>query len=44
VHGLGEGTDAGAGWFLITLAAVVLPAATLLVVRLSRPPAAPSPA
>jgi methionine sulfoxide reductase heme-binding subunit len=44
VHGLVEGTDAGAGWFLITLAAVVLPAATLLVVRLSRPPAAPSPA
>jgi sulfoxide reductase heme-binding subunit YedZ len=40
VHGIAEGTDAGAAWFLLTIAAVVLPAATLLVVRLSRTPAA----
>ena len=36
VHGIGEGTDAGAAWFLLTAAAAVVPAATLLVVRLSR--------
>jgi sulfoxide reductase heme-binding subunit YedZ len=33
-HGIGEGTDAGAAWFLLTMAAVVVPAAALLVVRL----------
>jgi hypothetical protein len=32
----------GAAWFLVTAAAAVLPAAALLVVRLSRLPAAPS--
>jgi methionine sulfoxide reductase heme-binding subunit len=42
VHGMVEGTDAGAAWFLVTAAAAVLPAAALLVVRLSRLPAAPS--
>ncbi len=42
VHGVAEGTDAGAAWFLVTVAAVVLPAATLLVVRLSQPRTAPS--
>ena len=41
-HGIGEGTDAGAAWFLVTMAAVVLPAAALLVARLSRRPAAAS--
>jgi sulfoxide reductase heme-binding subunit YedZ len=41
VHGIAEGTDAGAAWFLLSVAAVVIPAAALLVVRLSRPQAAP---
>jgi sulfoxide reductase heme-binding subunit YedZ len=41
-HGIGEGTDAGAAWFLVTMAAVVLPAAALLVARLSQRPAAAS--
>ena len=41
VHGVAEGTDAGTAWFLLTMAAVVLPAAALLVVRLSQAPAAP---
>jgi len=41
VHGVAEGTDAGAAWFLLSVAAVVLPAAALLVVRLSRMPGAP---
>ena len=41
VHGIAEGTDAGAAWFLIAAAAAAIPAATLLVVRLSRPTAAP---
>jgi methionine sulfoxide reductase heme-binding subunit len=34
-HGLGEGTDAGSAWFLLSTAAVVLPAAALLAVRLA---------
>jgi len=40
VHGVGEGTDAGAAWFLMGAAAAVIPAATLLAIRLapSRPP------
>ena len=42
MHGIAEGTDAGAAWFLLTAAAAVIPAAALLVVRLSRPRAAPS--
>jgi methionine sulfoxide reductase heme-binding subunit len=44
-HSLGEGTDAGQAWFLIATAVVALPAAALLVGRLSaggRP--APQPA
>jgi sulfoxide reductase heme-binding subunit YedZ len=39
-HAVGEGTDAGAAWFLLTTAVVVLPAAALLAVRLSGTPAA----
>jgi sulfoxide reductase heme-binding subunit YedZ len=39
VHSVGEGTDAGAAWFLIAAAAMVLPASALLVARLT--PAAP---
>ncbi len=34
VHALGEGTDAGAVWFLAPLALVVIPALVLLVVRM----------
>jgi methionine sulfoxide reductase heme-binding subunit len=34
-HSLGEGTDAGQAWFLIATAIVALPAAALLVTRLS---------
>jgi methionine sulfoxide reductase heme-binding subunit len=33
VHSLGEGTDAGATWFLAATAIVVVPAVVLLVVR-----------
>ena len=40
-HSLGEGTDAGQLWFLVATASVVLPAAALLVVRLS--PRRPAP-
>jgi sulfoxide reductase heme-binding subunit YedZ len=39
-HGLFEGTDAGAAWFLVTAAAAVIPAWALLAVRLAAPPAA----
>jgi methionine sulfoxide reductase heme-binding subunit len=38
-HGLGEGTDARSAWFLLSTAAVVLPAVALLVVRLAPRPA-----
>ncbi len=46
-HALGAGTDAGAPWFLASMAIVVLPALTLLIVRLSgsekaKAPAAPA--
>jgi len=34
-HSLGEGTDAGQAWFLIATAVVAVPAAALLVARLS---------
>ncbi len=34
-HGLGQGTDAGAAWFLLATAAVVVPALVLLVVRMA---------
>jgi sulfoxide reductase heme-binding subunit YedZ len=33
VHALGEGTDAGSGWYLATAGAVVLPALGLLALR-----------
>lgn len=39
-HSVGEGTDAGAAWFLLTAGVVVLPVAALLAVRLSATPAA----
>lgn len=35
LHGLMEGTDAGAAWFLVTIAAVMLPTVALLAVRMS---------
>jgi DMSO/TMAO reductase YedYZ heme-binding membrane subunit len=34
-HTLGEGTDAGQPWFLLAVAAVAIPAAVLLVIRMS---------
>jgi sulfoxide reductase heme-binding subunit YedZ len=34
VHAVGEGTDAGAGWFLLTAAAMIIPTAALLARRL----------
>ena len=37
-HSLGEGTDAGAAWFLVACACVVLPAAALLLARLTSAP------
>jgi methionine sulfoxide reductase heme-binding subunit len=40
-HSLGEGTDAGEAWFLIATGIVVLPAAALLVARMSGRRAAP---
>jgi methionine sulfoxide reductase heme-binding subunit len=40
-HSLGEGTDAGEAWFLIATSIVVLPAAALLVARMSGRRAAP---
>jgi sulfoxide reductase heme-binding subunit YedZ len=36
-HSLGQGTDAGATWFLVSTGIVVLPALVLLVVRMSQP-------
>jgi sulfoxide reductase heme-binding subunit YedZ len=35
VHAVGEGTDAGAGWFLLTAAAMIVPTAALLARRLA---------
>src|ERR671936_2874969 len=35
-HSLAEGTDAGAAWFLIATGIVAIPAAALLVTRMSR--------
>ena len=40
-HSLGEGTDAGKLWFLVATGIVVIPAAALLVVRMS--PKRPAP-
>jgi sulfoxide reductase heme-binding subunit YedZ len=42
MHSLGEGTDAGQAWFLVATAIVVLPAATLLVVRMAPRAARPA--
>ena len=42
VHSLGEGTDAGAAWFLLTAAAIVLPCAALLRSGSAAPAAAPA--
>jgi sulfoxide reductase heme-binding subunit YedZ len=44
VHALGEGTDAGAPWFVAVVAIAVVPPALLLFTRLlttTRPPSAP---
>jgi sulfoxide reductase heme-binding subunit YedZ len=38
VHALGQGTDAGAAWFLIAAAMVVVPAFVLLFARLNQEP------
>jgi sulfoxide reductase heme-binding subunit YedZ len=38
VHSIGEGTDAGKAWFLISAGIVVLPAVALLVTRMTGPP------
>jgi methionine sulfoxide reductase heme-binding subunit len=35
VHSVGEGTDVGAAWFLLTAAALILPTAALLARRLA---------
>jgi sulfoxide reductase heme-binding subunit YedZ len=46
VHTLGEGTDAGTPWFLVSVGAVVVPAALLVAYRfaaVSEPPAAGRP-
>ena len=40
VHSIGEGTDAGAAWFLLSAGAVVLPVAALLAAQLAETPAA----
>jgi sulfoxide reductase heme-binding subunit YedZ len=40
-HSLGQGTDAGEMWFLVATGIVVLPAAALLVIRMSPRRAAP---
>jgi sulfoxide reductase heme-binding subunit YedZ len=37
-HSLGQGTDAGAAWFLVSLALVALPALGLLAARTFAPP------
>jgi sulfoxide reductase heme-binding subunit YedZ len=44
VHSLGEGTDAGAAWFLAATAIVTVPAVVLLVVRHLGPASAGRPA
>ncbi len=36
-HALGQGTDAGAAWFIAALVATTAPPAALLAVRLTRP-------
>src|SRR5215210_2300950 len=44
VHSLGEGTDAGATWFLVATAIAVVPALVLLVVRHVRTASSAEPA
>ena len=42
IHGIGQGTDSGEAWWLLTVGAFVLPAFVLLVARLTtRPSPAP---
>jgi len=41
VHALGMGTDAGTAWFMIAVGLVIVPALTLLTVRLTEEPARP---
>lgn len=36
-HALGQGTDAGAAWFVVALVATTAPPAALLALRLTRP-------
>ena len=43
VHTLGQAADAGKPWFLVATGIVVLPAAALLVIRMSSPRPAPAP-
>jgi sulfoxide reductase heme-binding subunit YedZ len=40
LHGLFEGSDAGTAWFLVTVAAVAVPAGALLTARLAAEPEA----
>jgi sulfoxide reductase heme-binding subunit YedZ len=42
VHSLGEGTDAGTAWFLVATALVAVPAAALLLARMTRPAPPPT--
>jgi len=42
VHALGMGTDAGTAWFLIAVGIAIVPALTLLVVRLTEEEAVPA--
>jgi sulfoxide reductase heme-binding subunit YedZ len=41
-HALGQGTDAGTAWFLVSTGVVAIPALALLAMRLSRPAGAPA--
>jgi methionine sulfoxide reductase heme-binding subunit len=42
MHSLGQGTDAGSAWFLVSAAMVVVPAFGLLFARLNQQPATPA--
>jgi DMSO/TMAO reductase YedYZ heme-binding membrane subunit len=41
-HALGMGTDAGTTWFLVAVGIAIVPALTLLVLRLTEEPATPA--
>ena len=41
-HALGMGTDAGTAWFLVAVGIAIVPALTLLVLRLTEPAARPA--